>query len=261
MAMSVTGMRRPGSTQRLPTGEPGQRAGPVLLRGRGGVARRDRQPPEHVEHGPDAGDRREHDERQPHQRDRQVEVRGDSPSGDAAEPPPARRAAQRQPARRARGAVAVGCTVRSSHAPRPSGVASGVGSGVRARQDQGAVRGAPDAAALVPSEPGSRHGHEHSRQARTAGAGRPQHRTSPADCRSVEQLLRRHPPPRHLPRRRPLDRRRQRRRRRPLRHRPAAGPRHLRRDAAARRARPRRRTASPGRCCPSAATAASTSRR
>ena len=133
MAMSVTGIRRPGSTMFC------RRASRVSVLGRtscaasAGIADGDREPPERrraAARRPPSG--RQDEEREPHQADRQVEVRGEA-ERDAAEPAPARGAAQREPSRRDEG---FGGGARSDrHTPdAPPGVHLGAASGLRARR-------------------------------------------------------------------------------------------------------------------------------
>ena len=192
MAMSVTGIRRPGSMIVC------RRASRVSALGRTSWAASAGSPAGIASHQntysseADARDGGEHDEREPHQPDRQVEMGGE-PERDATEP-----------AARARvGAAAAGGARRGSERGARSDrhmLRAAPGVGVRgpfrgaAHQVQGGVRGPPDAAG--PSgRSGSRHGHEHShRRCRTrpgtgqpragpdTGAGRPRRTASSPPC-------------------------------------------------------------------------------
>ena len=191
---------------------------------------------------------------------------------------PARRGGRRARARRHRTAVrardgaaaagggaatvGAGCTVRSSHAPSRPGVGSGVRSGALCHQVQGGVRGPPDAARssgrqdrdMDTSTPTGTAGPD---PAPGSPAPDPHHRARP----DAEQLLRRRPPPRHHAA--------------PTTAGSAASAAASATGSASTRcwcaaSSSRRccsagsgssRTASPGPCCPSAATVASTSRR
>ena len=133
MAMSVTGIRRPGSTMFCRRASRVRVLGRTVLRGVGGIAR----PGPRATRTRRAADRRpasgrQHHEREPHQTDRHVEVRRQA-ERDATEPAPAHGAAQREPSRGDEGSVAA--TLRSSHArPPPRGRISGPLQGCDARR-------------------------------------------------------------------------------------------------------------------------------
>ena len=143
MAMSVTGMRRPGSMIAC------RRASRVSALGRTSCAASAGSPAGIASHqntysrAPTPATGVSTTNAQPHQADRHVEVRGE-PERDATDDPPARGSAQRQPAGRGDGRGGVHGPIVTCPEPfrgRVRGRFRGA-----AHQVQGAVRGPPDAA-------------------------------------------------------------------------------------------------------------------